>query len=131
MFRDRSYTITVINKRAEPHRRGEYVGRPSLLGNPYQIGKDGDHTEVIQKYRCWLWEQLKQRSPVHAKLIKLRNQSSISDLALVCWCAPLPCHANVIKGCLEWMMTPGYGKWLERLDKPPVHTPDWSVDVHP
>lgn len=131
MLHHHSHTITVINKRVEPYRRGEYVGRPSLLGNPYQIGKDGDRTKVIQKYRCWLWEQLKQRGPVHAKLLKLRNQASVSDLTLICWCSSLPCHAQVIKGCIEWMMTPAYEKWLEQQAHPPSYTPDWSADVHP
>lgn len=131
MFSHRSYTITVINKRVEPYRRGEYVGCPSLLGNPYQLGKDGTRLEVIQKYRCWLWGQLKQKGLVHAKLIKLRNQASVSDLTLICWCAPLPCHAEVIKSCLEWMMTPGYEQWLERQNHPPGYPPDWPVDVHP
>lgn len=125
MFQSRYYTITVINRRLELNRRGEYVGRPSLLGNPYQIGKDGTREQVIQKYRCWLWGQLRQRGSVHAKLLKLRNQASVSDLTLICWCAPLYCHADVIKSCLEWMMTPAYEKWLEQQDNPPGYNPDW------
>jgi len=43
---------------------GVYIGRPSLLGNPFKIGKDGTRQEVIQKYGIWLWEQIKRRGAV-------------------------------------------------------------------
>jgi Domain of unknown function (DUF4326) len=33
---------------------GVYIGRPSILGNPFKIGKDGTREEVGQKYRVWL-----------------------------------------------------------------------------
>jgi hypothetical protein len=31
-----------------------YIGRPSVWGNPYVIGKDGDRETVIRKYREYL-----------------------------------------------------------------------------
>ena len=30
---------------------GEYVGRPSVLGNPYVVGRDGTRAEVIGRYQ--------------------------------------------------------------------------------
>ena len=27
-----------------------YIGRPSKYGNPFEIGKDGNRTEVIKKF---------------------------------------------------------------------------------
>jgi len=44
---------------------GIYVGRKmpgipgSVLGNPFQIGRDGRRSQVIERYRRWLWEQIK------------------------------------------------------------------------
>jgi hypothetical protein len=37
-----------------------YVGRPSALGNPSVVGRDGSREEVIGKYRRWLWERLQE-----------------------------------------------------------------------
>jgi hypothetical protein len=65
-----------------------YVGRPTRWGNPFRIGIDGTREEVIEKYRKWLKEKLKNDP---AFLEPLRGK----DLA--CWC-PLnvPCHADII-----------------------------------
>ena len=34
-----------------------YIGRPSIWGNPFVIGKDGTRGEVIEKYERWLLRQ--------------------------------------------------------------------------
>lgn len=63
-----------------------YVGRPSIWGNPFSIGKDGNRDEVIQKYKKYLLgnEDLMKLLPTLKRKI------------LGCWCAPLPCHADII-----------------------------------
>ncbi len=38
-----------------------YVGRPSPLGNPYALGRDGDREQVIAKHRNSQCEQLWKR----------------------------------------------------------------------
>lgn len=63
-----------------------YVGRPSKWGNPFIIGKDGTRLEVIGRYYKWLTEQ----PELMQALSELRGKN------LVCWCAPLPCHATVL-----------------------------------
>ena len=71
-----------------------YVGRRmtriglagSKWANPFKIGLDGTRAEVIEKYRAWLFEQ----PELVAALPELRGK----DLA--CWCAPLPCHGDVL-----------------------------------
>jgi hypothetical protein len=63
-----------------------YVGRPGFWGNPFEIGRDGSRDEVIAKHRAWL-----PGSPRHmAKMHELRGRD------LVCWCAPLRCHAETL-----------------------------------
>jgi hypothetical protein len=63
-----------------------YVGRPSVWGNPFIIGKDGAREEVIEKYRVWL--------PTQAGL--MRNLKRLRGKDLICWCSPQPCHADVL-----------------------------------
>ena len=74
----------VVHCKKEPY--DVYVGRPSLFGNPFVIGKDGTREEVIAKYRDWLLAQ----PELIAQLGELRGKT------LACWCAPKPCHADVL-----------------------------------
>lgn len=87
---------------------GVYVGRPNPLGNPFVIGRHGSREEVIAKYRSWLWTKIKARDPaVCGELSRLvaQYQAGGGHLLLTCWCAPLPCHADVIKAALEWRLS--------------------------
>lgn len=63
-----------------------YIGRGSKWGNPFKIGRDGDRAQVIEKYRA----HLASRPDLLAALPELRGK------VLGCWCAPLPCHGNVL-----------------------------------
>jgi hypothetical protein len=82
-----------------------YVGRPSVLGNPFQVGRDGSREQVIQLYRAWLWRQLRQQgSPQRQALEELLQKATRRGrVELLCWCAPLPCHAEVIRSALIWL----------------------------
>lgn len=64
-----------------------YVGRPSKWGNPYKIGKDGTREEVVTAYRLWL------SANIFAGTL---NLTELKGKDLVCWCSPLPCHADVL-----------------------------------
>jgi len=77
----------VLNKRRDTiPPEAVYVGRPSKWGNPFTVGKDGTRTQVIEKYRSML---LGNRQLIEA-LPELRGRD------LVCWCAPAPCHADIL-----------------------------------
>jgi hypothetical protein len=98
-----AHTISIGNKRRND--RGIYIGRPSALGNPFVIGKDGDRATVIRKYAAWLAEQLKnERSAASVELRRLAQQAAQRDICLVCWCAPEPCHGDVIKCAIEQLL---------------------------
>jgi hypothetical protein len=60
-----------------------YIGRPSKWGNPYTIGVDGTREEVLLKYKMWL-----DTHPLPYR--ELRGK------ILGCWCAPLPCHGDIL-----------------------------------
>lgn len=79
--------------------KGVYVGRPSVLGNPFEIGRDGDREEVIAKYEHWLKARLQNENSAQSQAIEqLANEVRVDGkVQLVCWCAPLRCHAEVIR----------------------------------
>jgi len=63
-----------------------YCGRPSIWGNPFVIGKDGNRTEVIKKHREWLL----QNKELMAKIPELKGK------ILGCWCSPQSCHCDFL-----------------------------------
>lgn len=63
-----------------------YIGRPSQWGNPFRIITHGTREQVVVKYRAWLMEQ----PDLLAKIPELRGK------ILGCWCAPWPCHGDVL-----------------------------------
>lgn len=63
-----------------------YIGRPSKWGNSFVIRRDGSRADVIAKYRAWI---VAQPAFMNA-LDELRGRD------LVCWCAPLACHGDVL-----------------------------------
>jgi len=90
--------ITVANQKKVKF--GEYISRPTLLGNPFIIGIHGTRHEVIEKYRLWLDEQIAAKNEIYEELARLLSIARQDDLTLLCHCAPLKCHGDVIK---EWI----------------------------
>ncbi|AXF41450.1 hypothetical protein SHAb15599_00088 [Acinetobacter phage SH-Ab 15599] len=94
------------------YRTGEtvYVGRPSLLGNPFSHSNDTiarfkarTVEQAILKYKDWLWAKVyfEQDQVIIQELRRLRDLSKQGTLKLECWCAPRPCHAEIIKEAIE------------------------------
>jgi hypothetical protein len=79
--------MKVINRYDGVPEGATYVGRGSRWGNPFVIGRDGDRAEVIAKYREYAIERIGVDKNWLVPLIG-------SDL--ICFCAPLPCHADVL-----------------------------------
>ena len=77
----------VLNKHAAGIPTGAvYIGRGSKWGNPFKIGQDGDRAAVIAKHGTWLRGQ-------HTLL---RSISELWGKDLVCFCAPAPCHGDLL-----------------------------------
>lgn len=76
--------MRVVHCKREPF--DVYVGRPTMWGNPFTIGKDGTREEVIAKYETWL----RGRPDLMRALAQLKGK------VLACWCAPKPCHGDVL-----------------------------------
>lgn len=63
------------------------VDRRTKWGNPFVVGKDGTCEEVIAKYRTYLQQQIAD-GVLDPTILRGKN--------LACWCAPNPCHADVL-----------------------------------
>lgn len=96
--------MQVANIRDHPNWKAEggvYIGRgfrgqrASDLANPFRIGKDGNRDRVISKYKRLFQRRLKEESGFAGAIERLRGKT------LVCWCAPKPCHGDVIIEYLE------------------------------
>lgn len=79
---------TVVNIKKQEY--DVYIGRPSIFGNPFVIGYDGDRSEVIEKYRSAFYQRLKYDSEFRGAIEGLRGKR------LGCYCHPLPCHGDII-----------------------------------
>src|SRR5689334_10954522 len=84
-------TTQVVNLKHQAY--DVYIGRPSVWGNPFRIGKDGDRATVIRKYAQWIATQ----PQLLARLRELRGKR------LGCFCIPrsggpddLICHGQIL-----------------------------------
>ncbi len=81
-------SIRVVNKRTDPF--DVYIGRGSIWGNPFPLAGGHTHADrmrVIRQYE----EYLLSRPDLMARLPELRGKR------LGCYCAPEPCHGDVLK----------------------------------
>ena len=84
---------------------GEYIGRAmphqglagSPLGNPYRLGPNEPRGIVIERYRQWLERQMASDTPARRELHRLARLAQDGELTLLCWCAPLACHGDVVR----------------------------------
>lgn len=79
----------VLNKRTDQiPPDAVYVGRPTKWGNPFRIGTEFCPTreDAVAVYALHVTVGEGRYLPLE----ELRGKN------LVCWCAPLPCHADVL-----------------------------------
>jgi hypothetical protein len=75
------------------------VARPSLWGNPFQIGRLG-RTEAVKRFRAMLADPAEMTAWLYPSIHQIRAKLRGKNLA--CWC-PLPasgepdiCHAAIL-----------------------------------
>ena len=61
-----------------------YIGRPSIWGNPFAVGRHGSREQVIEKYK----EHVLQDPLLMARIMELDGK------ILGCWCPPEHCHGD-------------------------------------
>ncbi len=81
---------TVVHCKKEPY--DIYIGRPhkglagSIWQNPFEIDVDGDRERVIQLYEEYIRGSVRMQ----------RFLPQLVGKRLGCWCAPKPCHGDVL-----------------------------------
>jgi hypothetical protein len=103
--------MQVVNKRTHaPTPHDVYIGRPSILGNPFTYKPSKHATYLLptrdaclREYRKWLYRRIEDgdRAIIDALL------AIPDDANLVCWCAPLPCHGDVIVDAVKRLRSGG------------------------
>jgi hypothetical protein len=71
-----------------------YVGRPSKWGNQFRIGEYFAGRTLSREDCIMLYRHFLESSPAGQAL--LQDIGELRGKDLVCWCAPLPCHAGVL-----------------------------------
>jgi hypothetical protein len=91
---------------------GEYIGRPSPLGNPYKISYHFNRHDIISYYAQYIRNALISRDKDFLTELNRLFQILINNqkLNLICWCAPKACHGDVIRQLLLNRYHTGY--WL-------------------
>lgn len=64
-----------------------YIGRGSIAGNPYKIGRDGTRDEVCDMYETYL---------ENAPMLKTRIIEYCKGHDLACFCKPQRCHGDYL-----------------------------------
>lgn len=84
-----------------------YIGRAnprlglpqSPFANPFVVRGVRDtaaRAEVIEKYRKWLWDKIRSEHFTLDDLVAMDGKN------LVCYCAPMACHGDVLQKAVKW-----------------------------
>lgn len=103
--------IYVLNKRTYSG-PGEYIGRPTPLGNPFTHLSDvkgckqvGSRLEAVERCRQWLRDEYRKKGVVYDALHRLADKyQRDGKLVLICWCSPEACHGDVVRDAILGIM---------------------------
>ena len=82
----------------------------SPLGNPKYVAKDvtpEQRQEAIREYTRWLWallrEQKKERKGLQFNALgTIARAHQRGPVVLLCYCAPLSCHGEIVARGVRW-----------------------------
>lgn len=97
-----------------PDAKAVYIGREfdgiklqfeeSVLANPFHLRQGTSRTEIIEKYRRWLYAQVRDFSGAqYTALLEILILKRESDVYLRCWCKPKACHGDVVASAVRWV----------------------------
>src|ERR1035437_7172541 len=98
--------IQVVNKKYHtPTDKDIYIGRPSILGNPFTHIKTHatlaqkvvpTRQDAIEAYRKYFLSSILLNTGFHRAFKEIKE-----DSVLVCWCHPSSCHGDILKEMFE------------------------------
>lgn len=105
-----------------PVKSWHYVGKllpRSLNYRGSVLSMENAGVRTLEAYRAWLTERTKDATGGEwYELMQILGYSlDLRGIALGCWCAPGPCHADVVKEFVEQMWEYGW------------RPPGWSVEA--
>jgi len=114
-------TVTVVNKRwvqTSGVAREVYIGRPGILGNPFKLGPFEKRGATLARYESYLRGECRSEGLVYNEIIELaREVAEGYNLNLVCYCAPLPCHGDLLaRDILGYAKKTGHGVRVKRTE---------------
>jgi len=93
------YPPRVRNFATEKFDGGMLVDRRTPYGNPFRVSDSCSREEAVAKYRARL---LKLTKSTEHGVHWLHLLSELHGKDLWCWCAPKPCHADVLLRAVGW-----------------------------
>lgn len=72
------------------------TGESGRWGNPFRLGPEDSRGATLERYRAWLWREIR------AGRIPLADIAALDGKTLGCWCAPRPCHGNILSAAASW-----------------------------
>lgn len=89
-----------------------YIGRGSVWGNPFVVGRHGTRTQVIDMYETRL------KGLIDSGEVSLESLASLHNQPLLCYCYPNRCHGDVLVKYAKWAWNTLYGDNLITLTSP-------------
>jgi hypothetical protein len=59
------------------------------------------HNFAVQQYKSWIMDRPELIADMISKINDIRRHRPQGAISLGCWCAPLPCHGDVIISILN------------------------------
>ncbi len=95
--------IRVVNLKAGAGKYGPrdyecliHCGRGTPLGNRHSCPTNG-RIENIKCFKADFEKDIQAQGPMYDMLLDIVEEAKKGDVALGCYCAPLPCHLDVVK----------------------------------
>ena len=105
--------ITVVNIKEGIYHPGErvYIHRPFILGNPYKVSMFTSREKAIALFEIEFMDMMiNKKNTKHFNYTKclcvlerIRKLSKYTNVYLLCYCKPLPCHGDIIKQIIDNM----------------------------
>lgn len=113
-MRERTRVVNVRCERADVYIGRAGHGKDGQWGNPYRL-RAGEASElVIERYRSWLW------SEIRAGRVPVEELAALSGKSLGCFCKPAACHGDVLAAAAgDWAAAEmaGHGRGVKALTK--------------
>lgn len=100
------FRIEVVHCKIDPD--CIYIGRGSILGNPYRMFVEEARDDVCDDYERYFDEKVQEQDPEFmeelTRLVEVAYQQGYIKLG--CFCAPRRCHGDTVKRFLNTILNP-------------------------